>query len=77
MAETIETPFHSALIKSTLSVEDGFVTVPNSAGLGINVDEDLAHANAYDSDGLHLQMQEAPISYHEENVFEGGAPSKS
>jgi hypothetical protein len=77
MAETIETPFHSALIKNTLSVEDGFVTVPNSAGLGIDVDEDLAHANAYDSDGLHLQMQEAPISYHAENVFEGGAPSKS
>jgi galactonate dehydratase len=77
MAETIETPFHSALIKNTLSVEGGFVTVPNGAGLGIEVDEDLARANAYDGDGLHLQMQEAPISYHEENVFEGGAPSKT
>ena len=77
MAETIETPFHTALIKNTLSVEDGFVTVPDGAGLGIEVDEDLARANAYDGDGLHLQMQEAPISYHEENVFEGGAPSKT
>ena len=77
MAETIETPFHAALIKNTLSVEDGFVTVPDGAGLGIDVDEDLARANAYDGDGLHLQMQEAPISYHEENVFEGGAPSKT
>ena len=77
MAETIETPFHTALIKNTLSVEDGFVTVPDGAGLGIDVDEDLARANAYDGDGLHLQMQEAPISYHEENVFEGGAPSKT
>ena len=77
MAETIETPFHAALIKNTLSVEDGFVTVPNGAGLGIEVDEELARANSYDGDGLHLQMQEAPISYHEENVFEGGAPSKT
>jgi L-alanine-DL-glutamate epimerase-like enolase superfamily enzyme len=77
MAETIETPFHSALIKNKLTVENGFVTVPNGAGLGIEVDEDLARANAYDGDGLHLQMQEAPISYHEENVFEGGAPSKT
>lgn len=77
MAETIETPFHAALIKNTLSVEDGFVTVPDGAGLGIEVDEELARANAYDGDGLHLQMQEAPISYHEENVFEGGAPSKT
>jgi galactonate dehydratase len=77
MAETIETPFHSALIKNSLTVQDGFVTVPNGAGLGIEVDEDLARANAYDGDGLHLQMQEAPISYHEENVFEGGAPSKT
>ena len=77
MAETIETPFHSALIKNKLTVENGFVTVPNGAGLGIEVDEDLARANAYDGNGLHLQMQEAPISYHEENVFEGGAPSKN
>ena len=77
MAETIETPFHAALIRNTLSVEDGFVTVPDGAGLGIEVDEGLARANAYDGDGLHLQMQEAPISYHEENVFEGGAPSKT
>ena len=77
MAETIETPFHSALIKNSLTVEDGFVAVPNGAGLGIEVDEDLARANAYDGDGLHLQMQEAPISYHEENIFEGGAPSKT
>jgi len=76
MAETIETPFHSALIKGTLTVEDGYIPVPRGAGLGIDFDEDLARAHPYHGNGLHLQMQEGPVSYHEENVFEGGAPAK-
>lgn len=77
MAETIETPFHSALVKNTLTVEGGYIPVPTAAGLGIDVDEALARAHPYDDDGLHLQMQEAPISYHEVNNFAGGAPVKT
>lgn len=76
MAETIETPFHDALIKSSITVEDGFITPPNAAGLGIDVDEDLARANPYTGDGLHLQMQEAPCDYVNPNFFSGGAPPK-
>ena len=75
MAETIETPYHSALIKGTLTLEGGYIPVPQGAGLGIEVDEALARAHPFKGDGLHLQMQEAPVSYHEVNVFEGGAPS--
>lgn len=77
MAETIETPFHSALIRGTLAVEDGYVTVPAGPGLGIEVDEALARAHPFTGDGLHLQMTENPVSYHEANVFEGGAPVKA
>ena len=77
MAETIETDFHFALIKNNLSVEGGYIPVPTGAGLGIEVDEDLARAHPFDDDGLHLQMQNEPIGYHEVNNFAGGAPVKA
>ena len=75
MAETIETPFHDALIKGSITVKDGFITPPKAPGLGIDVDEDLARANPYTDDGLHLQMQEEPCDYADGNNFEGGAPA--
>jgi len=77
MAETIETAFHDALIKGGIRVEDGFVTPPETPGLGIEVDEALARAHPYDGDGLHLQMQEAPCDYVNGNSFAGGAPLKT
>ena len=77
MAETIETPFHDALIGGALRVEDGFIPVPDAPGLGIEVDADLARAHPFTGTGLHLQMQEAPCDYAGENVFEGGAPASA
>lgn len=74
MIETIETPFHDALIKGGLKVDGGFVTPPETPGLGIEVDEDLARAHPYTGSGLHLQMQEPPCDYVNGNAFEGGAP---
>jgi len=75
MAETIETDFHHRLVKGALTVEDGFVRPPDAPGLGIEVDEALARAHPYTGAGLHLQMQETPCDYAEENRFEGGAPA--
>ena len=75
MCETIETPFHDALIKGSIRVEDGFVTPSGAPGLGIEVDEDLARAHPYTGTGLHLEMQEAPCDYVNGNAFEGGAPA--
>ncbi|MFL4468384.1 mandelate racemase/muconate lactonizing enzyme family protein [Tateyamaria armeniaca] len=75
MCETIETPFHDQLIKGTIRVDDGFITPPDTPGLGIDVDEVLARAHRYTGDGLHLQMQEAPCDYQNGNNFEGGAPA--
>ncbi len=75
LLETIETPFHDQLIKGSIRVEDGFVIPPSAAGLGIEVDEDLARAHPYKGDGLHLQMQEDPCDYANGNAFQGGAPA--
>ena len=77
IAETIETPYHDALIGGAIRVEAGFVRLSDAPGLGIDVDEALARANPYDGDGLHLQMQEAPCDYVGENLFEGGAPARN
>jgi L-alanine-DL-glutamate epimerase-like enolase superfamily enzyme len=75
MAETIETPFHAALIKNSITVEDGYITAPTTPGLGIEVDEGLARAHPYRANGLHLQMQEDPCDYQNGNAFLGGAAS--
>ena len=75
LAETIETPFHDALIKGSIRVEEGFVRLSKQPGLGIEVDEDLARAHPYSGDHLHLEMQEDPCNYVDGNAFEGGAPA--
>ncbi|EAR51213.1 mandelate racemase/muconate lactonizing enzyme family protein [Oceanicola granulosus HTCC2516] len=77
MAETIETDFHSRLVGGTIRVEGGFVEIGDEPGLGIAFDEDLARAHPYEGDGLHLEMSQAPVSYHEDNLFEGGAPVRN
>jgi galactonate dehydratase len=75
MIETIETPFHDGLIKGMIRVENGYVIPPGRPGLGIEIDEDLARAHPFTGTGLHLQMQEDPCDYQNENHFEGGAPA--
>ena len=79
IAETIQTggAFHLALIKNSITWEDGFILPPMAPGLGIEFDEDLARAHPYDGTGLHLEMQEAPCDYVNGNNFEGGAPARS
>ncbi|MCW9042396.1 MAG: mandelate racemase/muconate lactonizing enzyme family protein [Pseudopelagicola sp.] len=75
MIETIETPFHDALINSRIRVENGFVLPPEDPGLGIEVDEALARAHPYTDTGLHLEMRDAPCDYANGNNFQGGAPT--
>jgi galactonate dehydratase len=76
MAETIQTggAFHLKLIKHTLHWKDGYIIPPEAPGLGIEFDEELALAHPFTGDGLHLQMQEAPCDYAQDNRFAGGAP---
>ncbi|MFD1507853.1 mandelate racemase/muconate lactonizing enzyme family protein [Lacimonas salitolerans] len=75
MAETIESPFHDALIKGTIRAEEGFISLSDTPGLGIEVDEDLARAHPYTGTGLHLEMRQEPCDYAKGNHFEGGAPA--
>ena len=63
MVETIETKFHEGLIRSSIQVNEGFVSAPQAPGLGIEVDEELARANPFEGEGLHLQMQDNPCTY--------------
>lgn len=73
MAETIETPFHDALIGGAVRVEGGFVRLPETPGLGIDLDESLARAHPYKGTRLHLEMQEEPPDPTGRTIFEGGA----
>ena len=75
MAETIETPFHDALIKSTIQVQDGFIPTPTAPGLGIDVDETLARAHPFTGSDLHLNMRDEPCDYVNGNAFQGGSPA--
>ena len=63
MVETIETEFHKGLIRSSIQVNEGFVSAPQAPGLGIEVDEELARANPFEGEGLHLQMQDNPCTH--------------
>ncbi len=45
MAETIETPFHSALIRDSITIDNGYILPPTTPALGIDVDEALARAH--------------------------------
>ena len=75
MAETIKTGggFAGDLINHSIKWEDGFIHAPTAPGLGISFNEELARANPYTGDGLHLQMQDEPCDYVNGNSFGGGA----
>lgn len=76
ICETIDTPFHRALINHSIKIENGFITPPTAPGLGIDFNEELARAHPYTKKSLHLEMQEAPCDYVHGNNFAGGAPPR-
>ena len=65
IAETILTggEFHLKLIKNSIKWENGFILSPQTPGLGIDFNEQLANDNKYNGDKLHLEMQEEPCNY--------------
>jgi L-alanine-DL-glutamate epimerase-like enolase superfamily enzyme len=72
MLETIETPFHAALLDPPIPVEAGFVIPPAGPGLGTALDEAVARAHAWTGTRLHLEMQEAPPDPLGRDRFGGG-----
>lgn len=64
--------FHAELLDHPIEWENGYVIPSTRPGLGHNLREDVARANPYEGDLLHLQMQDEPYNYSEENRFAGG-----
>ena len=48
--------FHTKLLKSSITWENGFVFPPSAPGLGVELDEDVARGNPYLGKDLHLNM---------------------
>ena len=53
--------FHSKLLKTPIRWEDGYVTVPDGPGLGIEVDEAVVRAHPYEGTALHLSSSHRPV----------------
>jgi 2-dehydro-3-deoxyphosphogalactonate aldolase len=60
--ESIKTmgDFHAEIVKSPIRVEEGYIIPPTEPGLGIELDEEVARANPYTGDRLHLEMSQEP-----------------
>jgi galactonate dehydratase len=61
--ESIETwsGFHGQLLKKPIRWEEGYVIPPTEPGLGIELNEEVAIANAYTGNNLHLEMTNEPV----------------
>jgi galactonate dehydratase len=54
--------FHAQILKRPIRWEEGFVIPPTAPGLGVELNEEVALANPYPSDGkLHLEMIDRPL----------------
>ena len=52
--------FHADILKTPLRWEDGYLIPPETPGLGIELNTDLARAHPYEGSELHLTMQTEP-----------------
>lgn len=57
--------FHAELLISPIVWEDGYVVPPTAPGIGVELDEDVARANPYEGEGLHLEMATESIDLSE------------
>lgn len=52
--------FHSDILKKPMQWENGYVIPPTDPGLGVELNEEVALANPYTGDALHLEMADTP-----------------
>ena len=52
--------FHAEILQKPIQWEEGFIIPPVAPGLGIELNEEVALANPYEGEALHLQMQDHP-----------------
>lgn len=55
--------FHAEILETPMTWEDGWVIPPTAPGIGVELDEDVALANPFDGDVLHLGMEYRPIYF--------------
>jgi galactonate dehydratase len=53
--------FHSEILKTPIQFEDGHVIPSTAPGLGVELNEEVASANPYTGDMLHLEMTQHPV----------------
>ena len=53
--------FHAELLVEPIQWEDGYVIPSSAPGIGVTLDEDVARANPYVGELLHLEMDERPL----------------
>ncbi len=53
--------FHAEILKTPVRWQDGYVIPPTAPGLGVELDEEVADANPYTGDRLHLEMRNHPV----------------
>jgi len=53
--------FHTEILKSPIRFEEGHVIPSTAPGLGVELNEDVARANPYTGDMLHLEMTQHPV----------------
>ena len=57
--------FHADILKKPMQWQDGFVTVPDAPGLGVELNEDVALAHPYTGTELHLVPRFGPVAINE------------
>lgn len=53
--------FHAEILRTPIRWEDGAVLVPDTPGLGVELDVEVALAHPYDGDALHLTPADDPV----------------
>lgn len=55
--------FHAELLRRPIVWEDGYVHVPTSPGLGVELDHAVVAAHPYEDEALHLHAHDEPLGY--------------
>ncbi len=66
------TGFHAQLVDNPIRIEKGYVHIPTAAGIGVNLNEEIARAHPYEGDQLHLEMGQMPYQLDSSGTFAGG-----
>jgi len=56
--------FHAQLLVKPLVLQDGYTQVPDTPGLGVELNEEFARSHPYTGKNLHLEMLEEPVSIY-------------